>query len=332
MRSGERIRGLLRSPKLAWDTLILGRYRFAYDQMPFTSAQMSVGKRYNLLKAGFNLLHRRLKPWSMPLHMQFELTNRCNLGCPVCPVGAGALSREPQLMDVELFRRVIDEVGPYLLTASLWGWGEPLLHPELREILKAIRKYKIATLLSTNGQMLDEDRIQDALIQEPPTHLIVAVDGLSDETNRKFRAGARLKPILSGVRRIAEAKRQLNHQLPILHMRFIVMKHNQHEVPDLIDFARSSQFDMLTIRTLSIIDCQSTDRTHRDLIPDTEEFQPYEYMQGERLERGDYICQEPFWFPTVFADGTLVACEQDVQRPALHGADLFRNDIQGAMV
>jgi radical SAM protein with 4Fe4S-binding SPASM domain len=45
---------------------------------------------------------------------------------------------------------------------------------------------------------------------------------------------------------------------------------------------------------------------------DPREFQAYEYIHGKRLERSDYICQEPFWFPTVFADGTLVACEQDL--------------------
>jgi len=311
MRLKERIHGLLRSPKLTWDVIFRGRYSFVYDQIPFAMNRMSMGKRLNLFKAGFNLVYRQLTPWNMPLHLQMELTNYCNLRCPVCPAGIRAIKRKPLSMDVDLFNRVIDDVGPYLLTVSLWAWGEPLLHPELHKILCSIRKHKIAILLSTNGQNLNEERVIEALTREPPTHLIVAIDGLTDETNTQFRVGAKLNPILSGIRRIAEIKQSRGQQLPILHMRFIVMKHNQHEVPQMIDFAKTNNFDLLTVRTLSIIDSESTDQTHRDFVPNKLEFRAYDYKNGTRFERKDFICQEPFWFPTVFADGTLVACEQD---------------------
>lgn len=273
--------------------------------------RMSIAKRINLFKSGANLIYRRLTPWGMPLHMQFELTNFCNLRCPVCPTGIKALKRPPKAVDVELFDRVLDEVGPYLLTLSLWGWGEPLLHPRLRLILRSARRYQIATFLSTNGQNLNDDQVIEALIQEPPTYLIVAVDGLTDETNTRFRKGAKLAPILAGVRRIAQIKQKMGLRLPLLHMRYIVMKHNQHEMPHLIDFARRHHFDLLTIRTLSIIDVESTAQLHRELVPDMEEWRAYGYETDHRIERGDFICLQPFWFPTVFVDGTLVACEQD---------------------
>jgi radical SAM protein with 4Fe4S-binding SPASM domain len=311
MRLKERVRGLLRSPKLTWGVLARGRYSFVYDLMPVTMSEMPAAKRINLFKAGANLLYRRAMPWSFPLHMQFELANFCNLRCPVCPTGIGAVRRAPRIMDPDLFERLIDEVGPYLLTASLWAWGEPLLHPDLQHILRAIRQHDIAILLSTNGQRLNDEKALEALTEEPPTYLIVAIDGLTDETNAQFRIGARLEPILEGVRRIAEFKRLHGRQLPVLHMRYIVMKHNQHEIPDLIEFARNHHFDVLTVRTLLITDTGPSHETHRGLVPDSAELQPYEYRNGHRIRRKDFICQEPFWFPTVFADGTLVPCEQD---------------------
>lgn len=311
MKSIERTKGLLKSPKLSWDVLVRGRYDFIYDQIPFQMENMTLKKRVNLFLAGANLVYRKLSAWSMPLHMQMELTNYCNLRCPVCPTGLKAVKRKPEFMDVDLFKRVIDEVGPYLLTTSLWGWGEPLLHPNLKQILSAIGKHKIASLLSTNGQKLNDERVIDALTCSPPTHLIVAIDGLTDHTNSKFRVGASLEPILSGVRKIARIKKERNQLLPVIHMRFIVMKHNQHEVPGIIAFAKKNNFDFLTIRTLSIIDVESSNRTHQTLIPDRSEFQAYEYEDGKRYKRNDYVCQEPFWFPTLFSDGTLVPCEQD---------------------
>ena len=213
-------------------------------------------------------------------------------------------------MDVDLFEQLMDDVGPYLLTASLWAWGEPLLHPKFAEILRIAEKHPVATLLSTNGQNLNKDEIIEALIDHPPTYLIVAIDGLTDETNSKFRVGAKLEPILSGVRRLAELKRERNQVLPILHMRYIVLKHNEHEVPHLKDFAKENGFDLLTLRTLSCINAPEQD--YRSMMPDSNEFKAYNYLNDKRVRRSDFICTEPFWFPAMFADGRIVACCHDV--------------------
>jgi radical SAM protein with 4Fe4S-binding SPASM domain len=301
-----------------WGILVQGRYDFTYDLMSLSAQRMSLTKRLNLFLSGANLIYRRPMPWSWPLHMQIELTNYCNLRCPVCPTGIRSVRRPAAAMDPELFKRMMTEVGPYLLTASLWAWGEPLLHPELREILRTARGYPVATLLSTNGQNLDDDCVIDALISYPPTYLIVAIDGLTDETNSEFRRGAKLAPILSGVRRMAERREEEGLSLPLLHMRYIVMKHNQHEVPYLEDFAREKGFDLLTVRTLSIID--ASEQTHRELVPDLDRWAPYEYDKGKRVRRQDFFCLEPYWFPTVFADGTVVACEQDYNAQYAFGA------------
>lgn len=309
MKPQEHLQSLMRSPELIWNILFRARYDFTYDLMPVSMRRMSMARRLNLLKAGTNFIYRRLTPWNWPLHMQIELTNYCNLRCPVCPTGIREMSRRPVAMDVGLFEHLMNEVGPYLLTASLWAWGEPLLHPQLTEILRLAREQQVVSLLSTNGQNLNDDRVIHALISYPPTYLIVAIDGLTDETNSKLRVGARLDPILSGVRRLAEIKQEKSLNLPVLHMRYIVTKHNQHEVSHLRDFAKENEFDLLTIRTLSIID--SPEQAHRELVPDAEEFRAYEYENGERVLRDDFICLRPFWFPTILADGTVVACEQD---------------------
>jgi radical SAM protein with 4Fe4S-binding SPASM domain len=309
MKKKERLRGLVRSPKLLWDILVQGSYDFTYDLMPVRTCHMSMAKRLNLLKSGSLFVYRRLKPWNWPLHMQIELTNYCNLSCPVCPIGIREMRRDPKAMDVSLFEHLMDELGPYLLTASLWAWGEPLLHPRLEEILRIARKHPVITLLSTNGQNLCEEAVINALITAPPTYLIVAIDGLMDDTHSKFRVGAKLDPILSGVRRLAEIKRKEGIEFPRLHMRYMVMKHNEHEVPRLKNFARENGFDLLTLRTLSIID--SSRNTHQAFVPEAKELRAYDYEGRNLIRRSDFICQQPFWFPTVFADGTVVACEQD---------------------
>jgi MoaA/NifB/PqqE/SkfB family radical SAM enzyme len=311
MKPHERIRGIYRAPQLLARIMIGGRYDFVYDQMPIRIRDMSWSQRVNLARSGLNLVHRRLQPWSLPLHMQFELVNYCQLHCPVCPAGTGEVVRQPRTMDPALFRKVMREVGPRLLTMSLWGWGESLLHPALGEFLSEARRYNAAILLSTNGQYLDRDEVIAAILEHPPTFLIVAIDGLTDETNSRFRVGACLEPVLRGIKRLVAARESAGRTLPILHMRFIVMKHNQHELPEVEAFAAGHGFDLLTIRTLSLIDSEAGRQIHSELAPDLPEFSAYQYEQGAPLRKEGYICMQPFWFPSLFADGTLVACEQD---------------------
>ena len=318
MRSKDRWNYLKRALKLSWDILFWGRYHFTYDLMPVYTSQMPMMKRLNLLKTGANLIYRRPHTWGWPIHMHTELTNYCNLKCKVCPTGIGTLNRPPIAIDPAIFERLMNEIGPYLLTASLWGWGESLLHPQLADILRITQNRGLITFLSTNGQNLDDEKVLRALISYPPTYLIVCIDGLTDETNSVFRVGAKLDPILTGVRRLAQMKRQKGLQLPILHFRYIVMKHNEHELPQLTEFAAENQFDMLTVRTLSIID--APDDIHHDLEPNDEKFRAYGYKNNNRISRTDFICEKAFIFPAVFADGTVVACDQDYNAQQPYGS------------
>ncbi len=317
MRIGERWNYLKKAPQLFTDILVRGRYDFKYDLMPVQTRRMPLPKRLNLLRSGANLVHRRLSPWSWPVNLHIELTNYCNLKCEVCPTGIGKLERRPAAIEPALFERLMNEVGPYLLTVSLWGWGEPLLHPHLSDILRLAHNRGVVTLLSTNGQNLDDEEVLKALISYPPTFLIVALDGMTDETNSPFRVGAKVKTALGGVRRLAQMKARVGSQLPILHWRYIVMKHNEHELQRLPGFAAENQFDILTIRTLAIID--SPDDSHFDLIPTDERYRAYGYENNQRIIRPDFVCENAFTFPAVFSDGTVVACDQDYNAKQLYG-------------
>jgi radical SAM protein with 4Fe4S-binding SPASM domain len=308
---------LSQAPKVLTDIVFRGHYDYEYDLMPCHASNMTMAKKLNLLRSGMNLFYRKLQPWSWPTNMQVELTNYCNLKCPVCPTGIGSLQRKVQAIDPDIFERLMNEVGHYLLTMSLWGWGEPLLHPQLSDILRIIQNRGINTLLSTNGQKLNDDNVLKALIDYPPTYLIVALDGITNETNTCFRVGAKLEPALYGVRELSRMKREKGKKFPTLQLRYIVMKHNEHELPELENFARKNHFDILTVRTLSVID--APDDQHIIMKPNDERFMAYEYSEGKRVHRNDFSCQGAFIYPAVYADGTVCACDQDYNARQQYG-------------
>jgi MoaA/NifB/PqqE/SkfB family radical SAM enzyme len=318
MRAFRRKEYLAQAHRLLWSVLVRGRYDYTFDLMPMRIEHMPLRKRLNLLASGMNLLYRRVQPWSMPINLQVEVTSVCNLRCPVCPTGKGLLSRREALMDLATYETLMRETGDTMLAVMLWAWGEPLLHPQFADFVRIAREHGVLPLLSTNGQNLDREAVVNGLLHHPPEHLIVALDGLTDETNSVYRVGARLEPALRGVRRLAELKRQRGQTRPWIHLRFIVMKHNEHEVPQAEAFAREHGFDYLSLRGLSII-ADPEEQSHARMVPAQAPLQAYAYASGQRVQRSDYLCQHAFAFPAVLTDGTVVVCDQDFNASRAYG-------------
>ena len=100
-------------------------------------------------------------------------------------------------------------------------------------------------------------------------------------------------------------------------MRYIAMKHNQHELQNVKKFAEENKFDFLSIRTLSTID--SSANQYHDYETDIKSFRAFEYKNDERIKRNDFLCQNPFSYPTVYSNGCVVSCEQDFSAKQPYG-------------
>jgi len=76
-----------------------------------------------------------------------EITNICNLNCNFCP----KTKRKQEFIDLEYFNKILDEVKPLCDEITLHIMGEPLLHPNFKEIIKISEKKDVKINLSTNG-------------------------------------------------------------------------------------------------------------------------------------------------------------------------------------
>jgi MoaA/NifB/PqqE/SkfB family radical SAM enzyme len=71
--------------------------------------------------------------------------------------------------------------------------------------------------------------------------------------------------VLQGIRTLVDRKRALNSNTPLINLRFLVMRHNEHEIPELLELAKSLGVDALTFNTLNS-HCQETDPAKRALL------------------------------------------------------------------
>jgi len=97
-----------------------------------------------------------------PSTLMLEVTNRCNLKCITCPreydLGKAMDKGE---MDLDMLKRIIDEVSPYIDSIGLTGLGEPFLYKNLVEAVHYIRNKNRGVIItvSTNAHVHGIDHV-----------------------------------------------------------------------------------------------------------------------------------------------------------------------------
>ena len=126
--------------------------------------------------------------------MYLEITNVCNLRCAFCP----GTQRPRRFMTPEEFRQLATRLRPYGTYLMLHVMGEPLLHPQLAELLDIAGELDFRVCLVTNGTLLP--RQLPTLEGSPALHKL-SVSLHSFEGNGRQDAAA---PYLEGVWQAAQ--------------------------------------------------------------------------------------------------------------------------------
>ncbi len=131
-----------------------------------------------------------------------EITRDCNCACPVCfaasrPGAGGYLSVE----EVARTARSLRAQG--LKAVSLSG-GEPTLHPELEEIVRAARRERLDVTLISNGLRLGEDAaLARRLARSGVAYAYLQLDTLREETCATIRGDRKVDVRLRALRNVA---------------------------------------------------------------------------------------------------------------------------------
>lgn len=231
-----------------------------------------------------------------------EPANFCNLKCPTCPVGTGAIKKAKGVMKLEDFKKIIDQTGDYLYHLTLWNWGEPFLNKDLDQMIKYARRKNIYVATSTNGHFLDEASCT-GIIDSGLNELIIALDGLSQETLSQYRLGADFKKITQGIKTLAGLKKIKRAEYPKIQLQFIAMKHNQEEVVNLKEFARGLGVDKAVVKTFgSHLDINRL----KDFEPNKKELSRY----GQPVKKRGR-CFKIYLGMNINYDGAAVPCCYD---------------------
>jgi MoaA/NifB/PqqE/SkfB family radical SAM enzyme len=184
-----------------------------------------------LLKEDPKSLHLQ-RPVTQLAKVYVEPTSRCNLSCRTCIRNAW---EEPQGdMAPETWKRVVESLKglPSRPDVFFGGFGEPLLLPNIAEMVAQARAVAGKVELITNGILLTRERSKE-LIEAGLDTLWISLDGATAESYADVRVGAALPQVLDNIRRIA-MMRHGTSQGPEIGISFVAMRKNIGDLPALI--------------------------------------------------------------------------------------------------
>jgi len=173
---------------------------------------------------GMNGLHLR-RPVTHLAKVYIEPTNCCNLECRIClrkswdePLG--------QMSD-STFTRIINGLRDFSPPPTVFfgGFGEPLAHPHIVDMVSRAKSLGSAVQLITNGTILTRE-LSGQLIGAGLDMLWVSLDGATPESYADVRLGAALPELLANLAEFREARRAARPSRTEMGIVFVAMKRN----------------------------------------------------------------------------------------------------------
>ena len=244
--------------------------------------------------------------WGLPFNISIEPTTSCNLGCPECPSGLKSFTRDTGTLSVDFYNKFLQEVQKDLIYLYFYFQGEPYLHPDFLSLVKAASDKNIYTVTSTNAHFLSPRKATETVLSGLD-RILISIDGASQETYESYRKGGKLAKVIEGTRNLVKAKSQLNSSTPHIIIQFLVVKPNEHEIPEILQLGKDLGVDEVKLKTAQVYDFKNGN----ELIPSIEQYSRYRknedgsYRIKNKLENK---CWKLWHSCVVTWDGNIVPC------------------------
>lgn len=162
-----------------------------------------------------------------PVYYGIEVTRHCNFACIMCP-NSQYPDNDKGHMDINVFKKIIDEIAPYAEIIKLHWVGEPLLHPQITKLIEYARNNTRAQLyLSTNASLLFGVKAE-GIRQSGLDKLIISLDGSSVNSYESIRRKGNYSEVVNNIDAFIQSVNQKGG--PLCHIKMIQFKKNDSEI------------------------------------------------------------------------------------------------------
>ena len=245
-------------------------------------------KWFNFVRIELQLRMGRTKVWGQPYEWEIDTTNICQLKCPLCHTGLGTVNRNKGVMHFDVFKKTIDQIKDNCIWLSLYSWGEPFLNREIDQYIAYANKNNITTMISSNLNRRLTPDLAERLVRSGLDVLIVSLDGTTQEVYQVYRVGGRLERVLDNIKLLDETRKRLGSKTPYIEWQFIVMRQNEHQIPEARRLANELGVDGIVFKKVDFPHGTDDPELTRQWLPKGNGFareQPFEKPYNENGDR-----------------------------------------------
>ena len=189
-------KGMLNRPEVRWTTGSSKDFQTTKALLNSVRADSPGIPKLNSLINSYNQI--MANHLLMPTMVNIEPTNKCNLKCIMCP--RDEMERTLGVMELDVYKKVIDQcVESGVTQITLNGYGEPFIAKQVFEMIDYTMRSSLNLKINTNGHYFKLKNIEK-LLDNPPHHLSISLDGATKETYEKVRVNGRFDRLMSNLK------------------------------------------------------------------------------------------------------------------------------------
>jgi radical SAM protein with 4Fe4S-binding SPASM domain len=175
---------------------------------------------------------------NFPHHAHIEPTTYCNLECENC-INWTVPNYRLGHLSIGGLKGMLD-IMPFIKDISLLGLGEPLMNPEILDMLELLKLKGIARRIATNGMLLD--RIDTVRLLNSLDQCIISFDAASKEKFEEVRKGSDFERIVKNIKALVEIKNK--NKIPVeIFFHTVITKNNLEDVLNIPEIAAELRID-----------------------------------------------------------------------------------------
>jgi radical SAM protein with 4Fe4S-binding SPASM domain len=208
-------------------------------------------------------------------------------------------------MDLETFEKIIDHMGKDIFFMLIYHQGEPYMNKNFFKFVEIAKQNNIYVTTSTNGHYFTEQNIEKTLDCGLDS-MIISLDGTTQESYERYRVGGNLDKVLDGTSHLMAEKKRRRLNTPNVALQFLVMKHNENEIPEVKKIADRLGVDRLLIKNIEVRSLSEA----KEWLPANNKFRRYDFDGQNYTVKGldKNACTRPWLSTLVNWDGTFVPC------------------------
>jgi AdoMet-dependent heme synthase len=207
----------------------------------------------------------------------WELTKGCNLRCIHCRASATELS-SPTDLSTDAAKAIIDQIAEVSQPILVLSGGEPLFRKDIFELARYATEKGLRAALATNGTLVTKE-IAGKIVESGVRRVAISLDGADAATHDKFRGipGA-FDAAIAGFRNLKELGMSVQ-------INTTIARHNAHQLPHVLELARSIGADALHTFLLVPVGC-GVDIAAEQMVPPDEYEKMLNWFYDQSLTGG----------------------------------------------